>query len=246
MSLALDAIILFAIVLIIWQGANQGFIRALMSLISTIASLLVAYAFTPRVAAWISEKFISDQLTSGIQKVLSDFAKDMNFEMPVYNLDRLTIEPPQGLTDLLERYNINLSGFLDKIRGYTAVGENTVHDVAEGIASPTASLLSTVIAFISLFFVCFIVLALLTSLLDGIFRLPVLRTANTLLGLVFGLAEAVVVALLLSHLLATLVTALGPIKPDLFGAKVVDQTVIVKYIVNLDLATVRHIYDVVK
>ena len=44
MSLALDAIILFTAVFLIWLGTKRGFIRSVMGLVSTVAALFVAYA----------------------------------------------------------------------------------------------------------------------------------------------------------------------------------------------------------
>ena len=64
---------------------------------------------------------------------------------------------------------------------------------------------------------------MITSLLDLIFKMPVLRGANMFFGFVFGAAEAVLVTFLLATLLSALVTALGAIDPSLFGADVVED-----------------------
>lgn len=243
MSLAIDAIILFAAVFIIWLGANRGFIRSFMSLISTAVSLVAAYAFTPKLASYISNNYIIGQVTSGIEKTLGSLARDTGVEN-VYNLDKLTKDLPVPFTDLLERYNINLNAFCDKIRGLTGSGENTVHELAGDIAAPTSNLLASVLAFLIIFLAARLLLRLITAILDGIFHLPVLKTANMFFGFLFGVVEAVAVAFVLAILLSTLVTALGSIDPNTFGADAVNKTVICRHLLDLNLF--RRIYDVLR
>ena len=243
MSLAIDAIILFAAVFIIWLGANRGFIRSIMSLISTVASLIAAYAFTPTLTAHISNTYLMERITAGIEKTLGSLARDPSASN-LYNFDKLTTDLPTAFTDLLQRYNINLNAFVEKLRGLTGSGENTLHDLAGDIATPTASLLSSVISFIVIFIAARLLLKLITAILDAIFHLPVLKTANMFFGFLFGLIEAVAVALVLAILLSTLVTALGAIDPNLFGADAVEKTVICKHLLDLDLF--NRIYDVLR
>ena len=80
-----------------------------------------------------------------------------------------------------------------------------------------------------IFIIAFVVLKVVTCVVDGAFKLPVLKTANTLLGFVFGLILAVLFIMIYSELCAALVSALGPISPKLFGQDVVDKTLLVKF-----------------
>ena len=80
-----------------------------------------------------------------------------------------------------------------------------------------------------------LVLALLTSLLDLIFKMPALRGANMFFGFVFGAGEAFIVTFLLAMLLSTLVSALGAIDPSLFGADVVENARICSFLLEHNL-----------
>lgn len=224
MSLAIDAVILFTAVFIIWAGTSKGFVRSVMGLISTAASLFAAYAYTPVLSAYIKEKFLIERITAGIDETLRSLAFDTSTDL--YNLDRLAADLPEPFTGILERYSINIADFAEKLRGLTGCSETIVYDFAEEIAEPTSQLLSSVIAFILIFVGAFFALSLLTGLIDLIFKLPVLKTANMLLGFLFGAVEAVVLAFILASLLSTLVTALGSIDPGLFGADVVEDTMV--------------------
>lgn len=247
MSLAIDAILLFSAVFIIWAGASRGFVRSVMSLVSTVAALFAAYAYTPMLAAYIKEKYLAERITNGIYETLKSLALDT--ETDFYNLDRLTVDLPESLLSILDRYNVNLSGFLDKIRGITVGTEETVRGLAEEVADPTAGVLSSSLAFLLLFIGTLVVLQILTTLLDVIFNLPAVRSANLLLGFLFGALEAAVVALALTVLLSTLVTALGSIEPRYFGADVVEESRICSALLSFMKKTsiadgLKRIYDV--
>ena len=130
------------------------------------------------------------------------------------------------------------------MRGVTEATGETVHSLAEDIASPTARVLSAALAFLALFIGCVIVLSLLTALLDLLFRMPVLNKANVFLGVVFGVAEAVVFVLVLSIALSVLVRSLGAIDPNLFGDEVVENTVVCRFV--LEHNPLQQLYEVLK
>ena len=218
MSFAIDAIILLTAVVIIWAGTSRGFIRSVMGLGCTVASLFAAYAYTPVLSNYFRTNFLLDKITSGIYETLKSLAFDT--ETDLYNLDRLAVDLPAPFTDILERYGIAVESFSDQLRGLTATTDDVVHEFAVQIAEPTANVIAYAGSFILIFFAVYLVLSMITSLLDLIFKMPVLRGANMFFGFVFGAAEAVLVTFLLATLLSALVTALGAIDPSLFGADV--------------------------
>ena len=221
MSFAIDAIILLTAVVIIWAGTSRGFIRSVMGLGCTVASLFAAYAYTPVLSNYFRTNFLLDKITSGIYETLKSLAFDT--ETDLYNLDRLAVDLPAPFTDILERYGIAVESFSDQLRGLTATTDDVVHEFAVQIAEPTDNVIAYDGSFILIFFAVYLVLSMITSLLDLIFKMPVLRGANMFFGFVFGAAEAVLVTFLLATLLSALVTALGAIDPSLFGADVVED-----------------------
>ncbi|MBR3998646.1 MAG: CvpA family protein [Clostridia bacterium] len=232
MSLAIDAVILFAAVFIIWAGTSRGFVRSVMGFVSAGASLFAAYAYTPVLAAYIRDKYLIEKIASGIDETLRSLAFDTSTDL--YDLDRLASDLPEPFVGILDRYNINIVEFAEKLRGFTGCDEDVVRSFAEEIANPTANILASVISFIVIFVGVFIVLSVLTSLLDLIFRLPILKSANMFFGFVFGCAEAAVVAFVLAILLSVLVTALGSIDPSMFGRDVVEETMICSWLLELE------------
>ncbi len=233
MSLALDAIILFTAIFIIWAGARRGFVRSFMSVFSTFASLVAAYAYTPMLRDHINEKLILEPIAGDIHATLISLSR--NPATDAFDLGKLASEVPQPLVNVLDRYNVDLNAFLDKIRGLMGVGEDTVYTYAEEIAAPTANVISAVIAFVVLFFAANLILKILTGLIDLIFHLPVLKAANTALGVVFGIAEAALAVCALAVALTTLVETMGSIDPELFGADAVEKTLICRHIDDIGI-----------
>ncbi len=224
MSLAIDAVILFSAIFIIWSGTSKGFVRSFMGLISTVVSFLVAYAYTPVLSAYVKGRFLLHPITEGINESLRSMSRNGNTNL--FDLDRLAKDLPEPFTGILERFGIDLGDFASKLQGLTECSESQVYAFAQEIADPTASLLSSVISFIVLFLGALLALTILTSLLNLLFRLPVLKTANMFFGFLLGVVQAAAVAVLLASVLSVLVTALGPIDPALFGEDVISDTMI--------------------
>jgi len=234
-SLAIDAVILFSAVIIIWSGAHKGFIRSIMGLVGAVASAIAAYAYTPMLSTYIKEKFLVGPITDGIHETLKSLSFDINTDL--YNLDRLVEDVPDPFVGILERYNVSIDQFMDSMRGMTGCSESVVREFAEDIATPTSGVIASAIAFIIIFIGVFFVLSIMTSMIDFLFRLPVLKTANTFLGLLFGIAEAGLVVFVLASVLSVLVTGLGSIDPTLFGADVVENTTICKKLLEYNVLT---------
>jgi uncharacterized membrane protein required for colicin V production len=230
MSLAIDAIILLGVIIIIWCAAVRGFFRSVMSLAGGIASFFAAYAYSPMLAEYIKEKFLLKGITDSIEGTLRSLADPQ--KTGEFNLDKLAIDTPKALSDILERYNIEPEAFIPKFSGLTSCGSDVVRGFAEDIATPAANIISSVVAFIALFFGVWLILWIITGLLDLIFKLPMLKRANSVLGILFGAVESVFFASVAATALSALVSALGSIDPNLFGESAVEQTIICKFIVE--------------
>jgi len=232
-SLLLDAIILFSVICIVWSAARRGFVRAFMNLLSTVASFIVAYVYTPTLAAIIDEKLILSPITGDIHATLRSMS--LNPNTMLFDLDKLADDVPAPLVNMLDRYNVDLNEFIDKIRGLVDCPEETVYGFAEEIATPVSSVISAALAFIIILLGASIVLKLITELLDYIFMLPALKSANTVLGVIFGVIEGAAVACVLAMALSNLVQIMGAIDPNLFGADVLDNTLICKHLDNFGI-----------
>lgn len=108
------------------------------------------------------------------------------------DLGTLFAEKPEAFVNAVERFQIDFSSveaYFQKIAGESdaeALGKLSDH-----IASPLASAISYVAAFLCIFIAVSIALGIAVWIIDRIFNLPVLRTANKLLGVVLGVVLGV-------------------------------------------------------
>ena len=79
---------------------------------------------------------------------------------------------------------------------------------------------------------------LLTWILDLIFQLPVLKTANTFFGLIFGILAAILLAWVLSAMSVTLVRAMASVAPEYFSESVIENSVVLRFFSNNQFQTI--------
>ncbi len=240
MSFLFDGILIFIIATVIIVQTRRGFIKSIMHLGSLIASLFVAYAFTPALAAWLNTKVFLGKISAGIAETLKSLTVNADGR---FDLDKLVSDEPGAFTQILERYGIEMDSIKGQLDGVVDQAESAVNDLANTIAADVSYAISSVLAFIGIFAVAMIALSLITALLDVIFRLPVLKTANTLLGAILGVICAVLFANLFSIISVELIGALESVDPTMFNQDVVDKSILLKFFANNSLLDI--VYNVI-
>jgi len=237
MSLLLDGILLAVMIICVISGIRNGFIKSFMGVVKGIVSLLAAYAYTPVVKDAVKENYIIREIAEGIAETLKSLALNLESQTTSYDLSKVAADLPEAYTNILERYNINVQEFTAKIAGITEADESMITDFSTQIAEPCASAVASVISFIGLFLAVFLCLSLVTWILDALFHLPVLSTANRFFGLLFGILEGILFAYVISVAGSVLMTALGSIDTELFGSGVVEKTVLCRFFMEHNVFT---------
>ena len=226
MGIVIDLIIIGICVLIILSSWRRGLIKSAMGLIKGIVSFIAAYAFTPVLADILYEKFAIGWISSAIENdILKNTASGGSFD-----LQKLLTEIPEWFGQILDRYGADKIQLAEKFGNISAGSSEDVAKIARIIADPVAGTLSSVAAFIILFTAVFAVLSLATLIIDSIFHLPLLHGVNKTAGLVFGVLEALLVASLLSFLLADLTVSMGAVNSELFGEQVVRNSLVLRFL----------------
>ena len=215
MSLVFDVIILAVCVISIVLGAKRGFIKSVMGICTLVAALCLAYAFTPTVSEYIRNTDAMGNISESIGDTIKSLSRT---DEGGYDLEKMFDDMPDAFQQILERYNVDDSVLAETVPPETAATESAVDALANAIAEPVARAISNVA-----------VLKLLTWLLDLLFQLPVLKTANTMLGLLIGVVIALFWAWILCPLSVTLIRAMSSISPDLFNESVIENSVILSF-----------------
>ena len=233
-GIVIDVIILIICVIIVIRGVRAGFIKSVMGLLKGIVAFIAAYAFTPYLGAFIRDKFILPPMSGNIADTIRSVVQDTDGVSGVSKLISEARDSVNSVGTILERYGVTAKEAADAA-STAPTKEAAVNAAADTIASPVAGIISNCIAFILIFVVVFLVLVLLTHILDSIFHLPVLNTANKVLGLVFGILEALVFAYVLSNVAGFALRALESVAPNVFGQKVIDGSFIMRFFIKIDL-----------
>ncbi|MBR5453835.1 MAG: CvpA family protein [Clostridia bacterium] len=232
MSLILDLIIIVTVVIILVNGVKRGFVKSVMSLITTVAAFFAAWFLTPPVSLFLDDRFFSGAISSSVEKTLRGL---LTSNGDGYNVSKLFEDSPEAFSSLLDSFGVDRAALAADYGSNTAASDNVISSMADTISAPVSSLVSKVVAFIGLFLAALLVLVLLTAIINLFTKLPVIRSANRLLGFVFGLIMAALAAIILSKLFSPVINLLSTFNPKLFDPTVISKTVIVKHIAAIDI-----------
>ncbi len=232
MSIAIDIIIAVVCVTAAIKAYKAGLVKSVMRLVKGIASFIAAYAFSPTFGDWICDNIVLGRVSDGIRKTIESLSRT---ESGSFNLSKMFGEMPDSLLQIIERYKVDKGALGGMCENVTDASAEAVDKLSVYIAEPISHSLSNAAAFVLIFIGAFLALSIATYIVDAVFHLPVLNGVNKFLGLVFGVAEALLFAVLLSSAAAAIVTALGSYDSNLFGEHVVNNSIIMKLFSSVDL-----------
>ncbi|MBQ3791783.1 MAG: CvpA family protein [Clostridia bacterium] len=226
MSLVLDLILIAIAVIIIVADTRLGFIRAFINMASTVVSVLLAYAFSPKVALLVQGAFMQSSVTSGIHSLLTSISTGSGGGW----IKLSALADNETFQNLCVRYGANTDDVRKILAGGGEASEESISALSETIGSPVSSALSYVLSFIVIFVVSLIVIRLLGRLLNLVTKAPEIRATNRIMGFVLGAVTAVIVCWTLSLVFYYLMKGLGAFNSEWFGLQVIDQTYVVRFL----------------
>ena len=187
-------VILLILILFIWMGYRQGFIREIVSFFFVFLSLSLAWAINPYINDFlISEtpvySTIQETCTDFVQKQSSDLENEM--ESSSQFIDGLNL--PEILRKNIEKNN--------NTENYAELSVNTLTEYVSGyLARTIVNGLSYVLAYI----LATIGIRIVVYILNLIAGLPILKTANKLTGGLVGFVKGLVFIWILFLILTVL------------------------------------------
>ena len=158
-------------------GFKVGLLKMVFSLVSTIASLLIAVLFSPNVASMLEQnETIQLFLSAKVESVVDSFAIESLDEVNYIN----SLPFPEMIKEVLQEDN--------QVTTYISM---QVENFEDYVCKKIVSLIINAIAFGITFLIAVIGVSITCWVLDIISRLPLLHQVNQLAGLCVGLAEGV-------------------------------------------------------
>lgn len=234
MSSILDICIILIIVFSIFFAAKKGFIRTLLGGASFIIAVTVALVFIDPVKSFFVNTSVAQNARETISNTLAGFVSSDS-----ENYDPTLLEDNSSFATMISIFGIDQDELREKWTEWRE--ENTEKlrtDLENYIAEPVVNAVITVLAFLVLFFGATLILKLTVFLLDRFFQLPVLKQANTFLGVLLG----VVLAIIRVYLFVAVINLLLPYGNQLgwrfFSQISADETLIFGWFCNHNLFTI--------
>jgi len=181
-----DIIAVAIIVLLAGWGMKKGFVRSVFALGSLLLSLILALTLHPVVTDFLDGSVVEEYVHTNVYKV---------FEAKAQEEAEPTEEPKQALSLPLF--------FSETIENKT---EEVTKNITETVAASVTDLALDLIGILIVFVLVRFILWLALHLLDIIAKLPILHSANKLLGGILGAIYGILAVYLILALLTLFTT----------------------------------------
>lgn len=231
MNFVFDLILAVIMIAIIFSSYKKGFVASVLSLASVVISSVCAWIFHYPLAEYISTNFISSPIINGLNSKISSFSADGD-------LDKMLLEMPEGLKKFLS----DVGADPETIReGFESAGISSgeyIQSIATDLGSSLSHAFSVGIALLAIYIVVYTVCIIASFAINSIFKLPILKQANKLLSLCFGIAGALLFAWLFSQCSVRLFDGLMVLDPVNFDPSVLKSSFLINFFYNINPYTI--------
>ncbi len=211
MWILFDLAIVAIIVLSVWSGYRKGFVSIMERLLYLVVVCVLTYLLKPVGVAVINATPLPQALETKSVEILTENVGDKITQ--VVDFDQLSeVLSEAALPDALADVIANKLATVENFLGQSA------SDMIAQIASAVTQFVVGAIALIILFVLLSIVYFLVFRLLNLTAKLPVIKQANKLLGIVGGLVSAAIYVVLIMWLLSAMAPFVDGINTILSGS----------------------------
>lgn len=198
MSLVLDIILVVIFAAFVLTAAKKGFVKTLLELVASILALVLAYQLSPLVAQGAYEGVVKESLVTSIEEQLDEnFNTSTAAKKAEVTLDAL----PDFVVSLAASAGVEISDIKSKISSEKFSSENIATELVEKVAEPIVVGALTIVFFMILAILLLFALKFLAHIISKLFDVPLIGTANKLLGALLGTCKGVIVIVFLCTVL---------------------------------------------
>ncbi len=202
MAIILDIIIIGIVALFAFLAAKKGFMKSLLEFASLILSIVLALTIGSAAANAIFDKVVAPAVTKTITETVSTTVDSTADSVSEAVLESM----PKFIQNYADNKGFNHDSISDLLLSHgDASIETFAASAAENVVRPMVVPIISLILNIILFIVLFIALRLLSVLLNKILTFKFLGKINTTLGLIFGAAKGVMIALVFVFAVSSIV-----------------------------------------
>lgn len=228
-----DIVIAVFFALSIFLGYKRGFIKTVFSCFSLVVALILAYMFGSNGADIIRKTPLEGAITRSVSDKVYDYFDSSAKESEEKIKDGLQNLENSSFASSLERLGVDTGSLAEKCESAIQSGkENMCEKIVSEITDVVADCLVGALGTLCVFVLALILLKILSVLLQGLFRLPVLKSINTVGGVIAGLVFAIFGAFVLCTVLSVLLPYI-PENPVLYPG-LENDTVLYRFFASLN------------
>lgn len=226
MSLAIDIILVVIFASFVLTAVKKGFILSLLEFAAVILALVLAYNFSPKVAETAYDGFVKE---ATIKTIETQIEENVSLQETTTQTQLLLESIPDYMVSVADFMGVSVDDIKQSVASSKLTSENIATELVEKIAQPIIIGALTALSFVVLAIVLLFVLKFLAQIIAKIFKIPVIKTVNNLLGGILGACKGFAVVLFICTIL-TVFFASG----DNELAAAVNDSVVVNLIDNVN------------
>lgn len=197
-----DYLILGVILISVIFGLRRGFISGVLSLGSLILSVFIAFQAYPTLAQNLQS---NESLVNTLVHYTDASSRIKDLELALTPVTDLT---QNALDQVMENANLPsvLESFVRQNVAQQAFASIGSVNISEYLNQTIISVSLNILCFILCFLAAYIVLSLLSHMICYVFRLPVLRHLDALMGGAFGALRGVLIVMVLAAIVPIILT----------------------------------------
>lgn len=227
MAYLLDGAAILVLVLAAIFGYKRGFVRSLVQLVGCVCALILAALLARPAAGAVFDGFFREPVE---QKIVSFWQENASADGLQQALDSL----PGPVKNLMQANGIGSAEEMLEAVGMSGgeAADTVARAVTDRVVGPLCEFFLAAIAFLILFLLLMIVVSILARLVSGLFKAPVLRQLNGVLGVVLGLVQGL---LFLFVGVLVLEAAAGAADPgSALSPQTLEETVLVRFLLSVN------------
>lgn len=190
MAYILDGAVIIIFLLAVFIGYRRGFFKSIIQLAGCIAAVLIASSLSMPLASGLYDQFFSDSVQQQISKEIEKSGVD-SVETA---LGGVLTDLPGPVTNALTMFNLGTPAQIkDKLSGSLDGTVAQLSKEIEGkVVRPAAVSLMRILCFFILFIIFMVLVGIAASVIGRVFKLPVLRQTDGMLGALLGAVQGIV------------------------------------------------------
>lgn len=228
-GILVDILIISIFLITVGISTYRGFVKSAIGVAVILCSFIAAKMFGGLIGEWIDGVFMFDTLNGVVASLLNSTLGELS---EAVDGEALVGMIPETFKNALALAGADVSALADSVSSIGVVTESNIMEISATIAHPISAFVSEVIGYLGVFIVGLIVFKIIGSLVVGVFKLPILRTIDRMLGFLVGTFTGFLLAWGFAVVFRAVMGLLSMTYPELLPFASVDSSYVYSFLVN--------------